>query len=356
MPIGIEHIIDYTLVYTSPQMDRVYNEVLSIAPTNSTTNLTGETGTGKELLARLIHDCSKRCNGPFIAVNCAEKSSPLFHNEFFGHEKGAFTDAKERRIGYMEEADGGTLFLDEITEIGRDEQKDLIRALEYGFTRIGGRVVVTPDIRLVTASNKSLNDALNEDVLDKGFYFRIRGSPIDVPPLREREGEIIYLANYFCRKFSMGLITISPDGLKYLERYNWPGNVRELKSVIQIAVEKRLAQVNLELNYVVPQEGIIENDVSNDNHKPALKLEKNNFERLINDNPQNRNNDNLYNRLISKVFSDGIDWGHGMTTIRIGLIRAALRTAQGNDKLVADVLNINYDTLRKFIRKYDITI
>jgi len=204
----------------------------------------GETGTGKELVARAIHDRGTRKGGPFVPVSLSAFSREILSSELFGHEKGAFTDAKERRIGYIEKADGGILFLDEIGELTPDVQVMLLRVLETKeVTRLGGSTKPIPvDFQLVAATNLDLEQAVAEIKIRKDFYFRLKNFVIHIPPLAERGEDIPLLANHFLQRLNrQGRTTIqeiSPEALKYLIAYDWPGNVRELEHCIESAILK----------------------------------------------------------------------------------------------------------------------
>lgn len=201
----------------------------------------GESGTGKELLANLIHFNSQRASRPYIKINCGAIPETLLESELFGHEKGAFTDARSRRIGRFEEADGGTLFLDEIGEMSLQAQVKLLRVLQDGeFTRVGGSEVIRTDVRVIAASNVDLEKAVEEGKFRKDLYFRLSAFPIRVPPLRERAEDINLLVLHFMDRYKEKtgrfVSGISKDALRALENYEWPGNVRELENAIERAV------------------------------------------------------------------------------------------------------------------------
>ena len=230
-----------TIVGESPVMQRVLEMVRQVAPTRVTILIQGESGTGKELIARAIHQLSPRSKGPFVAVHCAALAPTLLESELFGHEKGAFTGAHERRIGRFELAQGGTLFLDEIGEIDPVVQVKLLRFLgERTFERVGSSKTLTSDVRLVTATNKNLADLVKVGTFREDLYFRLRVVEVRMPPLRERGSDVILLAQNFLKEFAREhekpVREFSPEALQALQRYNWPGNVRELRSEIERAV------------------------------------------------------------------------------------------------------------------------
>ena len=225
----------------SAAIKAIYELIDKALGTNITVSLSGETGTGKELVAKAIHYNSKRKDKSFVAVNVAAIPSELIESELFGHEKGAFTGAAFRRIGRFEEADGGTLFLDEIGEMELNFQAKMLRAIqEKEIVRIGSNKPVKTDCRIIVATNKNLKEEVKKGNFREDLYYRLLGLPIELPPLRERDHDILILARHFvaqfCAENEMPLKKISPQAQKKLMRYPFPGNVRELKSVIDLAV------------------------------------------------------------------------------------------------------------------------
>ena len=215
--------------------------VARVAPTDSTVLITGESGTGKELIARAIHKRSRRANGPFIRVNCAAIPQSLIASELFGHEKGAFTGATERRLGRFELANGGTIFLDEIGDIPADTQVALLRVLqEREFERVGGGRTVSVDVRVVAATNRDLKAAIEAGTFRLDLFYRLNVFPIRVPSLRERKDDIPLLAKYFIERYARStgkkIKNIDRKTLELLQAYDWPGNIRELQNVIERAV------------------------------------------------------------------------------------------------------------------------
>ena len=229
------------IVGRSPALRHVLHLVEQVAPTGAAVLLTGETGTGKELVARAIHRRSTREQRPFIAVNCAALPGPLIESELFGYERGAFTGALQRRLGRFEVASGGTIFLDEIGDIPGDIQGRLLRVLQEGtFERLGSSHTIRTDVRVIAATNRDLEAAVAEDRWRADLYYRLKVFPIEVPPLRERRGDIPLLVWYFVtrKRATLGrAVTRIPDRtMTALERYDWPGNVRELENVIERAL------------------------------------------------------------------------------------------------------------------------
>jgi DNA-binding NtrC family response regulator len=233
---GLENIIGQ-----SPAMHEVFEVVQQVAPTRATVLLQGESGTGKELIARAIHQLSPRAKQPMVIVHCAALAPTLLESELFGHEKGAFTGAHERRIGRFEQAQGGTLFLDEIGEIEASVQIKLLRFLgERTFERVGSNKTLTADVRLITASNKNLEQLVKAGTFREDLFFRLRVVEIALPPLRERTGDVPLLAQGFLREFAKEnnkpVTDFTADALEMLMNYSWPGNVRELRTAIEHAV------------------------------------------------------------------------------------------------------------------------
>lgn len=233
---GMENIIG-----NSPAMKEIFEVVRQVAPTRATVLLLGESGTGKEIFAKAIHQLSPRARQPFVTVHCAALAPTLLESELFGHEKGAFTGAHERRIGRFEQAQGGTLFLDEIGEIDAALQVKLLRFLgERTFERVGSNKTLTADVRLIAATNKNLEELVKAGTFREDLFFRLRVVEIVLPPLRERTGDIPLLAQRFLREFAdenkKAVNEFTADALELLMKYSWPGNVRELRTAIEHAV------------------------------------------------------------------------------------------------------------------------
>jgi len=230
---GLENIIG-----ESPAMQQVFETVRQVAPSRATVLITGETGTGKELIAKAIHNFSPRKNAAFIAVHAAALPTSLLESELFGHEKGAFTGAVERRIGRFELADGGTLFLDEVGELEAQMQVKLLRVLEErAFERVGGAKTLQVDVRLVAATNKQLKKLVSEGKFRDDLFYRLSVVTVDLPPLRERRDDVPLLVKAFLNEFSREngkqVRELTPEALNVLLAYDWPGNVRELRNAIE---------------------------------------------------------------------------------------------------------------------------
>lgn len=227
-----------TMIGESSAMQEVFDIIRQAAPTTATVLIQGESGTGKELAARAIHQLSPRAKGPFIAVHCAALAPTLLESELFGHEKGAFTGATERRIGRFEMADGGTLFLDEVSEIDPAIQTKLLRVLEERrFERVGGRQTIEVDIRLVAATNRDLKALVEAGTFRRDLFFRLDVVTLTMPPLRKRKEDIPLLVQAMLREFSekhgKPVRELTPEAMEILMRYDWPGNVRELRNTIE---------------------------------------------------------------------------------------------------------------------------
>jgi len=229
------------IVGTSPALHAVLAHIAKVAPTDSTVLITGETGTGKELVARAIHKHSARAGRPFVSVNCAAIPPGLIASELFGHERGAFTGAVQRREGRFELAAGGTLFLDEVGELPAETQVALLRVLqEREFERVGGQKPIRADVRVIAATNRELETAIAEKTFRADLFYRLNVFPLEVPALRERRGDIPLLVEYFTHRFGTRagkrISTIPKATLEALQGYDWPGNIRELQNVIERAV------------------------------------------------------------------------------------------------------------------------
>jgi len=229
------------IIGKSPQIQKVWKLVKKFGPTDLPVLLQGETGTGKELFARALHEISKRSAGPFVPLDCSALPESLIESEIFGYEKGAFTDANRDKPGRLEWANGGTLLLDEIGNLPLKYQAKFLRVLqEQRYVPLGGKKSKNLDIRLVTATKRDLVEAIEQGAFREDLYYRISGVVIELPPLREREGDISLLANYFVKKYAKiynkQILEISDEAMNLLTSYRWPGNVRELEHVIEKAV------------------------------------------------------------------------------------------------------------------------
>jgi len=230
------------LIGESAAMNEVFDTIKQVAPTRATVLIQGESGTGKELVAQALHALSGRPKPKFVAVHCAALSPQLLESELFGHERGSFTGATERRIGRFEQANGGTIFLDEIGEIDAATQVKLLRVLgeERTFERVGGSAPIKVDVRLVTATNKNLEKLVSEGKFRDDLFFRLSVVPVTMPPLRQRKEDIPLLVAAFLKTFSeenkKPITELTPEAMQAILRYDWPGNVRELRTAIEHGV------------------------------------------------------------------------------------------------------------------------
>lgn len=230
-----------SIIGESPLMQHVREQIRRIAEADATVLIEGESGTGKELVAHAIHAEGKRRNGPFVIVDCGAIPSSLIESEFFGHEKGAFTDARERRIGKFEHAHGGSIFLDEVSELPVEAQTKLLRVLqEKEFTRVGGNVPLKVDVRIIAATNKNLENHVKEKKFREDLYFRLNVLQLYIPPLREHREDISLYVQHFLKKhketFGKQVTSISDEALESLKIREWKGNIRELENVVQKAM------------------------------------------------------------------------------------------------------------------------
>jgi len=228
----------YELIGSHPLMKKLWQEILKTAPTNATVLIYGESGTGKELIARAIHNHSLRAKERFIQVNCAAIPEELIESELFGHEKGSFTGATERKEGKFELADGGTIFLDEVGDMSLKAQSKVLRVLEEGeVQKVGSNKISKVDVRIIAATNKDLKKEIEEGKFREDLYFRLNVVPLYSPPLREKKEDISLLIDYFCQAYAeennLKLKKFSPEAVEDMMKYQWRGNVRELKNVVE---------------------------------------------------------------------------------------------------------------------------
>ena len=328
----------HAIVGESEHFRRALDLCQRVASVNTTVLITGETGTGKEVAARFIHDQSSRSDRPFVAVNCAAISQTLLESELFGHEKGAFTGADKQRQGWFELADGGTLFLDEIGEMAAATQAKLLRVLQEGeFVRVGGSGVVVCDVRVLAATNRNLKDEIEEGNFREDLYYRINIFPIEMPPLRERDSDIPALAKHFLRTVSnnMGIETpqISKSAIDALVVYDWPGNIRELSNVLERCV--LLSRGKIEVADLPP-------DIAGDLAiaQPLAVTEK-----ARPASTDNSGRDNV-----------SADQPTSLVELEKNMIIRALETADWNCSQAARALDISRDKLRYRMKKYKIKL
>ncbi len=315
------------LLGNSDKMIQVYELLKQLAPTKATTLITGETGTGKERVAHTIHQLSDRSQQPFVIVNCAALSPQLLESELFGHEKGAFTGAISKRIGRFEEANHGTLFLDEIGEIDASTQVKLLRALsEKTIERVGSNQSIKLDVRVIAATNKNLESLVMEKTFREDLFFRLNSIRVELPPLRERVGDVALLAQHFlheiCAENNLPLKQMDADCLAILESYPWPGNVRELRSVVEHGVIMSSGEIISSAN--LPGQ-----------LKPALPAPKDSSSYIDIQQDVSHSSDK----------ASSFD----LKTLEENTIKAALEHCNGNKSKAAELLGISRRTLqRKF--------
>jgi DNA-binding NtrC family response regulator len=309
------------LIGSSEAMRRVYDAVTRVADSNSTVLIRGESGTGKELVARAIVTMGPRVDKPFISINCAALPENLIETELFGHERGAFTDAKEARQGHIELAHTGTLFLDEIATLGLALQSKLLRVLEdRAVTRIGGKTAKKIDFRLIAATNEDLEDLVHTGRFREDLYYRINVVPIALPALRERQGDISLLVGHFlriyCKANGKPLKQVDPEVLGVMEDYDWPGNVRELENVIQrLVLMNDSAVVSIQS---LPQQMLVASNASQE----AILIPE-----------------------------EGVDFDAEMERIEIAYLQAALNRSGGKKSAAAALLGIDSQRMKYLCRK-----
>ncbi len=345
--ISKEFIDDQKLpmIGTSYVMQQVYKNIAKITKSNYSVLITGESGTGKELVAKAIHNFSKRSSYPFVVINMASLPKDLIESELFGYEKGAFTGAEKRTIGYFEKANSGTLFLDEIGDMPIDIQARLLRVLQFGeFSRVGGREIIKTDVRIISATNKNLIDLTNQNLFREDLYYRLNVINIDLPPLRDRENDILSISDHFISKYSNNVKKFDESGQNFLKEYQWPGNIRELENIIKrvcaLASEKIIGSELLEQlidkykieSPIKTEEKIIKQDLS----KTIESFFQSFFETLVDENSEL----NLHSKFLIEIEKP--------------LIMSTLKYFNGNQIKTAKLLGINRNTLRSKISKYKI--
>lgn len=318
-----------------------FQEHLSkIAPINRPVLIIGERGTGKELAASRLHYLSNRWQNPFVTLNCSALAPSLIESELFGHERGAFTGAAQRRTGRFEMADGGTFFLDEIGNIPMEAQEKILRVVEYGlFERVGSSQSIEVDVRIVAATNVDLKEKAMKGQFMRDLLDRLSFEVLYLPPLRERKGDISLLANHFAARmaYEMGredIPRLSGKALSELEAYSWPGNVRELKNVIERAVYRSDSTIIREIVFNPFQDPFSKNKAT----LPSLKESQNSADR----GPDSTATEDL----MEKPFHDAV-W-----RFKVRLLEKALKEAQYNQKKATQLLGMTYHQFRGLYRKY----
>ena len=314
------------IITADEKMQKVFALVHRVLNNDINVLLQGESGTGKELIAKAIHYNSTRKDKPFVVVNCASIPRELLESELFGHEKGAFTGAINRKIGKFEMADGGTIFLDEIGELEMSLQAKLLRVIqEKEFERVGGNEVIKVDVRIISATNRNLYEMVKNNEFREDLYYRLNSFPITIPPLRERRGDIVLLVDYFIKKFNeklgMNVTGATKRAMKYLYDYSWPGNVRELENTIERAMIRSDGnKINEETLPEHIKRGIQQGEIANatlfDSSSPIIPFEK----------------------------------------LKEQALRHALKVTNGNIQEASQKLEIGRATLYRLIEKYKIEV
>lgn len=362
-----EFKIKHGIISQSGEIDDLVDVVMQVSSSDITVLIYGESGVGKEVFAKAIHNSSKRAGQELISVNCGAIPEGILESELFGHKKGAFTGAFEGRKGYFEIADGGTLFLDEIAEMPLTTQVKVLRAIEFKeFMRIGAETVTKVDVRIIAATNKDLQQEVNSRKFREDLYFRLKAVSLNIPPLRKRKGDIELLANHFLEHYAkankLTAPKISDEAMDLLIEYNWPGNVRELKNTIETA---------LTLN----RNGIL--DVSSFSDLVDTKDENNSMRHLpvfLRKSPEDADRELLY-RALFEIKKDLIELKDlvintsreqtvkteepkknlfALDIIERDTIKAALDKTRGNKRKASRLLNISERTLYRKIKQYDL--
>ncbi len=345
-----EFIIDEKLpiIGTSSVMQSVFKNIAKITKTNYTVLITGESGSGKELVAKVIHDYSSRSNSPFIPINMASLPKDLIESELFGYEKGSFTGAEKRTLGFFEKANGGTLFLDEIGDMPIDVQARLLRVLQFGeFSRVGGREVIRTNVRIISATNKNLLNSIDQNLFRQDLFYRLNVINIDLPPLRDRGDDIVDIAKNFLVNFSNNEKSLDSNGIEFLKNHTWPGNIRELENLF-----KRVCALSTEriITGDILSEFLDKKEINVNNHKiqdvsgksySSLNVFLQEFLDQLFDTLENESEIQLFDKFISEVEKQ--------------LISKTLKYYSGNQIKSSKLLGINRNTLRSKMQKYKIS-
>jgi two-component system nitrogen regulation response regulator GlnG len=335
------------LVGRSPAMQDIYRALARLMQTDLTVMITGESGTGKDLVARALHNCGKRRNGPFVAINMAAIPRDLIEAELFGHEKGAFTGATARSSGRFEQAEGGTLFLDEIGDMPMDAQTRLLRVLQEGeYTMVGGRTPIKSNVRIVAATHRDLSQMIRQGLFREDLYYRLNVVPIRLPPLRERVDDINDLVQHFLRaaqREGEPVKTISADAIRLMHNYSWPGNIRELENLVR-RLSALYADENISLEIVQSELNLADRQPVQNNSGPVdvSTAVETHVAQVLREYEPNLPPAGLYQRVLDRVEAP--------------LIAMALNACGGNQIRAADLLGLNRNTLRKKIRAHSIEI
>ena len=337
---GLQEVWEFgALIGRHSRMQEIYKAIGRIAASDVTVLLRGESGTGKELVARAIHHYSRRAGRPFVAVSCAAIPATLLESELFGHERGAFTDAKERKLGKFELAHGGTMFLDEVGDMPPELQTKLLRALqERSFERVGGQEPIRVDVRILAATNRELEALIKEGKFRDDLYYRLNVVELPLPPLRERRRDIPLLVDHFLAKYAddLGVRIVAPEALDRLVGYEWPGNVRELENVMQRAMVMATGGVILPEHLPIGAVSAAASVAVDATLEDIIERRLLDCVRGLREHA----NANLYDLMVGLVEKP--------------LFRAVLRETGGNQVRAAQLLGINRNTLRKKLKEHGI--
>jgi len=324
------------IIGSSAAMQEIYKAIGRVAASEVTVLLRGESGTGKELVARAIYSHSNRKDKPLLVINSAAIPETLLESEFFGYEKGAFTDARERRIGKLEQSNGGTIFLDEIGDMPPAIQTKILRVLEdKSFERLGGNKTIKVDVRLITATNKNLEALIKEGKFREDLYYRLNAVTVRIPALRERKDDIPRLAAYFLNKYNKELkkefVNISAEAMALLERHDWPGNVRELENTIKKAMLFSRGNVILPEQIIFSQQAVVSQD-------KELMVQLRELFRLLIRQEQSAGKGSLYKNIVEEAEKN--------------LLIELLKLTNGNQSDAARLLGISRPTLKDKVDKF----
>jgi two-component system nitrogen regulation response regulator GlnG len=337
---GLQEVREFSaLIGRHPRMQDVYKTIGRVAGTDVTVLLRGESGTGKELVARALHHYSRRAGRPFVAVSCAAIPGTLLESEMFGHERGAFTDARERRLGKVELAHGGTLYLDEIGDMPLELQTKLLRALqERTIERLGGHEAIRVDVRVLAATNRNLEELMREGKFREDLYYRLNVVTLNLPPLRERRRDIPLLVEHFLAKYAaeLGERGVAADALDRLVGHEWPGNVRELENVVQRAMVMATSGVILPEHLPIGPVSAAASVAVDASLEEIIERKLIECVRGLREHASA----NLYDLMIGLVEKP--------------LLRAVLLETGGNQVRAAQILGINRNTLRKKLTEHGI--
>ncbi len=334
-----------SLVGQSGPMQQVFKMIGRVSHSDAPVMITGESGSGKELVARAIHHYGNRSKQPFIAINCAAIPENLLESELFGHEKGAFTGASNQRIGRFEQSHGGTLFLDEIGEMPLPVQSKILRVLQEGeFSRVGGNAVVKADVRMIAATNKTLEQEVAKKRFREDLFYRLNVVRVHLPPLRQRREDIRLLAEYFLKRIAtqkhLPELTLSAEALKLMEEHPWPGNVRELENTIQRACVLATSDVLLPKDIPLGVSGRDDSDSLNDLPVQVSAQPKPSLDQAV---------ETLLDAAAQDSSLQLLPWLEREFTL------VAMKRTKGNQVKAAKLLGVTRATLRKRIERYGIT-